>query len=165
MTLLIQNPDDPTEVCLVESLEGREGWTVLPTADADEVRLADRKAEMRRAVNFLRDQRQAATAPSPIGLIEVDEKSKTKITGLVVMALIAKLSGKPFLDENGETVRFTNAAQERKEVDADGMIAVGVAAGIGILSPHNVAAVLKDRIENATSLSDLDAIDIETGWP
>jgi len=162
--LLVQNPDDPAEVCLVDSLEGREGWTVLPSADADAVVLANRKAEMRRAVNFLRDQRQEAIAPSPIGPIQVDEKSKTKINGLVLMALISKLSGEPFVDDKGEPVHFTNAENERVPVDADGMIAVGLAAGIGVLSPHNFAAALKRDIDEG-SHADLDAIDIEKGWP
>jgi len=163
--LLIQNPDDPTEVCLVDSLEGREGWTVLPASDADAVVLADRKAEMRRAVNFLRDRKQDSTAASPIGRIQVDEKSKTKINGLVSMASLAKQAGEPFLDSKGNPVRFTNAEDERVPVDADAMIAVGIAAGAHVMNCHNHAAELKESIEEAASLSDLEAVDIEEGWP
>lgn len=124
-------------------------WDNLPGA----------KARLRDTVNFIRDSLQTDLAPTPIGQVQIDEKSKTKIDGLSLMATLAKMHSEPF------GVNFTRADNERIPVDADAMIALGKAVGQFVVEVHDHASDLKGAIEAATDIAELNAIDIHEGWP
>lgn len=131
--------------------EAIDGQWVVPLAV-----LKQRKREM---VNELRDLHQNDTAMTPIGLVDCDEVSKTKINGLVSMATLAKGASQPF------QVHFTRTDNQRIPLDADGMIGVGIAVGMHVMACHDHAAVLKDAVEAALSAEELDAVEILENWP
>jgi hypothetical protein len=140
-----ERPGDPDAVL------GADGNWLLP--------LETRKARMREDVNELRDLHQNDVAMTPIGWVDIDERSKTKINGLVSMATLAKGAGQPF------EVNFTAADNTRTPLDADGMIALGLAVGQHVMACHDFASALKEQIEAAIDDAALDAIDILENWP
>lgn len=110
------------------------------------------------AVKQLRDVK-ADKAPTPFGIVDSDDSSKIKITGLVSMAMLAKGAGAAFSEE------FTMADNSVVTMDADMVIGLGVAVGQHISAVYARARALREDIDAATTQAELDAIDIETGWP
>lgn len=109
-------------------------------------------------VKALRDAKEAAPAVTPLGLVDSDDKSKTKVLGLVLMALLAKQSGAPFEEE------FTMADNAVVMLDADMAILLGMTLGQSVSQIHTNGRALRAQITAATSLDELEAIDLESGW-
>jgi hypothetical protein len=117
------------------------------------------RQRLRDHVNFIRDTLQDNICSTPAGVVQCDEKSKTKINGLVLMATLAKSNEQSF------SVEFTKADNSRVTLDADGMIALGVAVGNYVSACHERATALKEEIEAASSQEELELIDLDSGWP
>jgi hypothetical protein len=173
MRYSFKNPDTG-EIEVTEDLEHYGtvlDWEQVATGEADPepdavlvdgswvVPLDVRKARKRAEVNELRDLHQNDTAMTPVGWVDVDEQSKTKINGLVSMATLAKGAGQPF------QVNFTKADDSRVTLDADGIIGLGMSVGQHIMACHYHASALKDAIAAATDDQELAAIDILANWP
>lgn len=134
----------------------------LPAAQAllasfDPLPLA--KAAKREQVNAIKLEREIAGCVTPLGRVDTDQKSRDFVAGAVQMALLAKMANAPFL------INWTMEDDTDVAHNADQMIALGQAVGAFHATVHGYARYLKGQIEAATSLAELDAINIQTGWP
>lgn len=84
-----------------------------------------------------------------------DEDSTRRIVGATTLASLAKVSGEPF------AIDWTLADNTVKTLDADSMISVGECLGQYVASIHATSRVLRDQIENATTLEEVALIH----WP
>ena len=121
--------------------------------------LAEMKAAVWEWVKARRNAVIVAGAPTPIGVVQADSESRVNLLGGVVMASLAKSAGVPFATE------WTDLANVDHQLDADGMIAVGIAAGTYVTAAHDNSRTLRDAIETASDLAALLAIDVTAGWP
>lgn len=94
-----------------------------------------------------------------IGIVQSDETSKLKISGAVQMAMIAQGAGAPF------SVVWTLADNSTATLDAAQMIGMGLAVGQHEYVCHSNARNFRAQIEAAATIAEIDAIDIEAGWP
>jgi hypothetical protein len=167
---IVENPLNGEREC-VGDLAGYANWPVLATLE-DELPefhdivdgqivpiLADYQAQKRAAVNNLKNQKQNGEAPTPFGAVDNDDSSKIKINGAVTMAMLAVQQSAAF------SVDWTMADNSVVTLDAPSMMLMGEAAGQYVAAIHERARVLKEQIEAATTMAELDAIDIEAGWP
>lgn len=171
MPYVIQTPEG--DQMLVMGLEGHEDCTIIAQSDDDPPAfwkvengaiVADLdafKAAKREAINAIIDAKSAegATCSTTAGVVQCDEKSKTNIDGLALMAFMAKVGGIAF------SVDFTLYDNSNVTLDADGMIGLGKEVGSYFVATHYFGKALKASADAATSLEELDAIDIEAGWP
>ena len=98
-------------------------------------------------------------APTPFGLADADTESRGFINGVVSMALIAKAAGSAF-----EQV-FKLADNSRVTLDADEMLIFGVSVAQHIDAVFARGEALFDALNSATTAAELEAIDIDAGWP
>ena len=76
------------------------------------------------------------------------------------MAMLALQNAQPFLQP------FTMQDNSVVDHDAAQMITAGVAVGQHVSDCHAVARTLRDAIDAATTIAEVDAIDIEgANWP
>lgn len=111
------------------------------------------------AVKAIRDAKENGNAPTPFGLVQCDDISKIKISGLVTMAFIAKSNAQPFSEG------FTLADNTVVTLNADQAIGMGIATGRYISALHERARQLREAIEAAQTIAALHAIDHTAGWP
>lgn len=106
----------------------------------------------------IRDRIVVNGASTPFGPIDSDIQSRTNIVGAVVSAQIFKASGDPF------EMTWTMADNSTVDLDADDMIALGVAVASHVNTAHAHARTLRDTIGAAEDVSALLQIDVEAGW-
>ncbi len=124
-----------------------------------EIEFAVARVKAREAVNARRELAEGLGCETIAGPVETDQYSQLKLNGAATMALIAKVMGAPF------ALTWTMADNSIVDLNADTMIAVASAAGVHVAACHEWARVLKAKIEAATAIEQIDAIDIEAGWP
>lgn len=144
--------------------EGPGDWIIAADGQSVSARdkpLGELQAEKWRAVKRRRDMLLAAGAAVPgVGTFQTDEKSMANIHEAVTGALLAGATGQPF------TIEFTLADNSRPVLSAAQMIAVGKLVGERKSAIHAFSQdVLRAAIFGAASAAELDAIDIEAGWP
>ena len=99
-------------------------------------------------------------ADTPWGVAQSDEESRGLLNGLVTMATLAKMTGQPFLKT------WTMMDNTDVDLDADAMIGFGMAVGNHIDASHARSKVLRKAIfEKNITREELEAIDVEEGWP
>ena len=111
------------------------------------------------AVKTRRDQAEWAGCTTALGRVDSDPDSQRKVSGAVQMAMIAQGAGAPF------GIDWTMQDNVTVAHDAPAMIAMGVAVGQHVAACHEVALGKRAAIEAAETIEDLDAVDIEGGWP
>ena len=122
--------------------------------------LAEFKDDTWEWVKSLRDEKIDAGVTVPdIGPFDTDLTSRTNINAAVTSALIAKVTNAPF------SITWKLQNNVTVELDADQMIAVGTAVTNYTTQCHARSEALNTAIYAATSLPELDAIDIMQGWP
>jgi hypothetical protein len=117
------------------------------------------KAEVHALVNNIRDNREASGFQYQGHPVDSDSRSVQRINTAVQAAQVAIAMGQPFgLDW---------ACQDNSIItlDAAGMMGMPVALAIHANALHQHSRSLKVAIDAATSIPELEAIDIETGWP
>lgn len=110
----------------------------------------------------VRTQREAhinGGAMTPAGLADSNEVSRSNIAGAALAAVIAKGAGSSF------SVTWTMADNSAVILNADQMIAMGLAVVQHVDGCHAHARNLKAQIESATTVGELLAIDVSAGWP
>jgi hypothetical protein len=111
-------------------------------------------------VKLLRDEKiDAGVTVVGIGRFDTDLTSRTNINAAVTSALTAKVTGMPF------SITWKLQNNVTVELDADQMIAVGTAVTNYTTQCHARSEALNTEIYAATSLPELDAINIMQGWP
>lgn len=122
--------------------------------------VAERKLEMVESIKSIRDARIAGGATvQGIGVFDSDDAARLNITGAVVMAQVAIAANQPF------SMSWKLANNTLVTLNAQQMIAVGLAAGTHVAACHARAQALGVAVQAAASHDDLDAIDLSSGWP
>jgi hypothetical protein len=121
--------------------------------------LAEARLQKWEAVKAIRDKLENGNAPTPFGAAQCDDRSKLRISGLVQMAQIAAANSQPFAEE------YTLADNSVVGLDAAQAVGLGVAVGKHVSAIHARSRALRVLIEAASSQADLDAIDVNAGWP
>lgn len=111
-------------------------------------------------VKARRDQAECGGCSTLYGRVDTNEAAKLNLNGAVTMAQIALSSAQSF------SIQWTMADNSIVTLDANQMIVVGVAVGQHVNACHDVARQLREQIAAATSIVDIEAIDVEAaGWP
>jgi hypothetical protein len=111
-------------------------------------------------VKQLRDQHIDGGCDVPaIGRFDTDVLSRSNINGAVTGAFMAKVAAAPF------AVQWKLADNSLVELDADQMIHAGQTVLAHVSTCHGRSQALGLLIAAAATKADLEAIDIEEGWP
>lgn len=112
------------------------------------------------AVKGLRDQHIDGGCEVPgIGRFDTDGPSRANITGAVTGAFMAKYAGGAF------AINWKLADNGLIQLDADQMILVGETVLVHVSTCHARSQALGLAIGAATTKEELEAIDINQGWP
>ena len=125
-------------------------------ADIDGVVL---KTALWERVKALRDAVIDGGAPTPIGVVDSDELSRSNISGAALGALIAQSASASF------SMEWTAKDNSVHTLDAPGMIALGLAVLQHVSAAHDRARDLRAEIEAASDVVTLLQIDTGAGWP
>lgn len=98
-------------------------------------------------------------ALTPSGPVDSDSEARSNISGAATGALIAKVSNLPY------SVTWTMLDNSTATLDADGMLAMGLAVLAHVNACHDRARQLRTAIEAAATMAELLAIDVTAGWP
>jgi len=144
--------------CQDELLDAQAGLgeraiaTAALTVDGNRLAVwADAKAQ--------RDSHIDGGALTPVGMVDSDELARSNISGATIAALIAKQANAAY------SVTWTMLDNSTVVLDADGMIAMGLAVLAHVNACHDRARVLRAEIEAASDMAELLAIDVLHGWP
>jgi Domain of unknown function (DUF4376) len=123
--------------------------------------VAAARVEKWQEVKTRRDLLETGFAPTPFGLVQIDEKSKTKISGVALAATIALAAGAPFEET------FTLADNSSVVLDAPGAQAMGLAVAAYVSALFDVARDLRVQIDAPDQTAEqVRAIDIDAAsWP
>lgn len=122
--------------------------------------LSEQKAALWDAVKIRRDAAIDGGCVVPgIGAFDSDLPSRLNINGAVTGAILAQTTGAPF------AVQWKLADNSIAHLSAAEMIAVGVTVMGHVSLCHGIAQMFGEAITAAVDQSELDAIDIEAGWP
>ena len=145
------------------TIEVPEGWPVDLAWDADArafgPNLTGWRAARRAEAEAYRDSRVNGGCLTASGPVDSDPVSRGLITGSVSMATIAKGAGQPF----ATVWRMQNNSYVT--LDADAMIAMGVAVGAHVAACYEASFAVKDLIDAATDKTAIEAVDITAGYP
>jgi len=132
----------------------QQRWTIEPMG------INEAKAVLWERAKFLRDQFiDAGVNLAGIGVFDSDAPSRGNINGAVTMALVAQISAQPF------SIDWKLADNSVKKLNGAQMIAAGIAVGKHVAECHEFAQKIGIAILNAKNNSELNAINIEDGWP
>jgi hypothetical protein len=120
-----------------------------------------KQIEVWNRVKAIRYTRENDVAPTPLGhQVQIDEPSKAKINGVLSMARLAEEAGATFSEH------FTMADNAVIELNSVSVRQLALAAAQHVSAIYARARDLRDQIYAAeVTLADLDAIDVESGWP
>lgn len=157
ISVLSANPATSIASWLVSEDGPYTGGTVA--SDEEYEFLAKRSDLHMKAKRARDDHEQAGVTVTPHGTFDSDPDSQRKISGAVVMAMLAL--------QNSEAFAMDWRLKDNSIVtlDALGMIEVGVAVGQHVAACQGRKNALDALIDAATTVEDLDAIDVTTGWP
>lgn len=110
-------------------------------------------------VKAIRDALENGAAPTPVGPVDCDDRSKTKILGIVQMAVLSLQFQEPFSED------FTLADNQVVSLDGAAAIGMGRATGLFVSRIHARARALRAEIDAAADAEAIAAIDIQSGWP
>ena len=111
------------------------------------------------AAKKLRAAKQASGCFTDKGRVDTTQAARDNILRLVQMASIALASGTPF-ERNITMFDNTDVAHDAAEI-----VALGFAVENYIDACHAHGSSLRALINSATTVEDVEAIDIDTGWP
>lgn len=106
-----------------------------------------------------RDLRASGGCATPSGRVDSDPESRGKISGGSTAAIASKAAGIAF------SVDWTMEDNRVVTLDADAMIAMGMAVVQHVALCQQIGTGIRDRIAAATTMAELDAIDITEGYP
>lgn len=124
-------------------------------SDAD-LPLASGKLALSAVVKRKRDAVRDGGCTTAFGLIDTDINSRLNINGAVSMAAIV---GEAF------SIEWRMSDNSLVALDAADMTAVGVAVGQFVAACQARKNVLDAEIEAAETLAELEAINVDAGWP
>lgn len=149
---VVEGPDEE-----YEPFKWRQSWLVGPTDPSE--RTAAIKEWRRNEINKTRDDLELQGFPYMGKWFDSDQRSANRIFGAVQAAQAAAAVGAPF------EVNWTTADGSVVTLDAMGTMGVPVAMATQANALHQYAAALKILVEDAETEAEIEAIDIESGWP
>ena len=117
------------------------------------------RAETLQRLQARRDIAEFGGILRPEGVIQTDEGSQRKINGAVTEALIKQVGGQPF------SIDWTMLDNSTVTYDAAGMIEMGLAVLQHVNLCHEVGREKRAEIEAATTVAQIEAVDLDAGWP
>jgi hypothetical protein len=138
------------------ALDDNGGPQAVPFVRPADIELSIAKAAFGERIKDKRNAVERAGCATPYGRIDTDADSQRKIGGASTMALAL---GTQF------TMSWRMADNSIVTLNASQMIEVGVAAAQYVAACQANKNALDAAVQAATSVADLDAIDIEAGWP
>ena len=132
---------------------------VLPFEHESGIALELAKAAKIAAINARQKVAEAGGCNTANGRIQTDAESQRKVSGAALMGLLAQVNAQPFsvawTMEDNTTVTHTGPQ----------IMQAGVAVGLHIDACHTNARTMKNQVLGATTLAQVEAIDVEAGWP
>jgi hypothetical protein len=113
------------------------------------------EAAKERAWSRIKQARAAAEASDVIYDGGAYQADKERICGATQLAWMAKQTGEPF------SVTWTLTDNSTRTLDADGMIALGVALGMHVTQVYDTGRALREQIAAATTIEEVETV----GWP
>lgn len=158
---VVVNAETTLEQAVLDWLTGLEGPFAGGQQVSDEdFALVAMRLNMRQAVKRKRDAvEQQGVTLAGVGTFDTDTESQRKVNGAVTMALIAMQYSQPF------EIVWRLADDTTATLDAAGIIGVGVAVGQHVAACQANKNALDLLIMAAESVEELEAIDLEDGWP
>lgn len=111
------------------------------------------------AVKAARDMVRDGGCATPAGRADSDPASRGLISGAVQMALLAVQMGEPF------SIEWTMADNSLVQLDAPGMLALGIAVGRHVDACHAEGASRRLALDAAESRQEIEAVPVLEGWP
>lgn len=121
--------------------------------------LAGAKARLWEQAKALRDAAEFGGCQTPFGRADTSRDSVARINGAVAAAQLALAAARPF------DLDWTMADNSVVALDAQAVIALGLAAMAHTVGCHERGRELRLAIAAAPDLAALAAIDIGAGWP
>lgn len=159
---------------LVATLDGHEEATIIAEnisppphyVSADDL-LADGSVPIPLIQEFMwsrakaiREEKETGIAPTPVGPVQIDEKSKAKIMGALEFCKLQEEAGQLF------AMNFTLADNSRVLLDNTTVRQLAGAAGLYVAQVYDYSWTLRAAIyADGVTPEDLKAIDVEDGWP
>jgi len=160
---LLLRGSGPDGTAALQDLPTGYGMVLLPEAEWSKewlaVSLEAAGTALWERVKVRRDAIIDGGASTPSGAVDSDELSRSNISGAALAALIAKGAGAPF------SVTWTLLNNNPVTLNADAMIAVGLAVMSHVNACHDKARSLRTAIEGAADTAALFQIDYLSGWP
>lgn len=142
------------------------GKDALPSALIPRSPLSDAQAKAKTAIEkmyLIKTTDVGAKCQTAFGIAQCDDayplNSRSTITGAVVMATVALQSRSPFAQS------WTMVDNTQVVMDSAQMIQFGVEVGQFIARCFDHKTTLKASVAAATTVQEVSAIDISTGWP
>jgi hypothetical protein len=168
---IVQDPDNLEERQCVASLDQYEDWNVLATLEGElpefhdvvdgEVIpiLASFKEQKWNQVKTLRTLKENDYCNTPVGPVQIDETSKAKIMGVLDTCKLCEELSIPFSESftlwDNSVAVLNNTTVRQMALTVSKYISDVYARGRN----------LRVLIENASTMEELEAIDINADWP
>jgi hypothetical protein len=136
--------------------DGEDGLQVIARSVSEAEVLANLKRDTLAAIKQRRDIAEWGGCNTPLGRVNTDPDSQRKISGAVSMAMVL---GDTF------TVDWRMEDDSVETHDKDAMITMGVLVGQHVSLCQANKNVLDAAINGAASAADIEAIEIDAGWP
>lgn len=153
----------PDGIASVQKLPSGVGILKVSNADYQgglaDIPLAAVQSAVWEQIKLHRDNVIDGGAPTPSGIVDSDELSRSNIAGAALAALIAQGSSQPF------SVDWTLKNNSPVTLDASEMIAVGLAVMTFTTAAHDNARALRALKDAAPDVTTALQIDYTAGWP
>jgi hypothetical protein len=126
----------------------------------EEFEFRSRQIVMLRRVKATRNALWIGIATTSAGPVNIDMTSRDNMQGLVNMFTIAEEMGEPIA-----TVSYTMADNTDQDFTAAEFKALALEVGLFVNAAHQRKRVLDGEIASAATVAELEAIDIDAGWP
>lgn len=167
VALSIPPAHDPRTHVVVEMLPAlvdgawTQQWAVQPLSEGQVTdNLTAAKDTKSRSVNLERDNRETQGFPHAGLWFQSDERSVARLNSTALTASSALLAG-----QSPAFPDWLAADNTPLPVDAHGVLALQASLTAHAGALHFAARTIKAQITATTSLAELDAIDLQAGWP
>lgn len=126
----------------------------------EEFEFRSRQIVMERRVKAIRNALWVGIATTSAGPVNIDMTSRDNMQGLVNMFTIAEEMGEPIA-----TVSYTMADNTDQDFSAAEFKALALEVGLFVNATHQRKRTLDAEIAAASTVAELEAIDIDAGWP
>lgn len=147
---------DPPQAWRVALVGGQ--YTPTPYVKSDAEATAEERPKKLDALAVQRVAKMSVLSATA-GLINMDDGTRATISSYAQTAALANQAGLPF------SITWRLLDNTYVELDASAMIRLSLEVTSHVSACHAYSFQLKDKIEAATTVAELEAIDINTGWP